>query len=219
MWHSWSADLHKLYLLVFLHNSWCNWHMTGWDVTIGINVFTKILRLWMLTARNLNVSAATHNITILMAHYGCLSARPSSNPTQVWPKSLTSKWKLICNTGNHLGSSAFSGNKILITRSHFSFIIYICESWRLSGDVRVDARAWAHQRDARNVCHLACMSSDLLLSCRWHSHKMTQSNASHKIALHLFLSTTSWSGELYHVTKNDSYIQEHTTSVALFDLQ
>lgn len=99
MWHSWSADLHKLYLLAFPHNSWCNWHMTGWDVTMGINVFTKILRQWMLTARNMNVSPSTHNITILMADYGCLSVRPSTNPTQVWPKSLTSKWKLICNTG------------------------------------------------------------------------------------------------------------------------
>lgn len=151
---------------------------------MDIIIFPKLeqLEIWKYLQLNIMWCIMSSLITKPLPHYWCLSARPSSNPTQVSPKSQRSKWKLTCNTDIMATLSLSVGARSYLTHVWFGcFLLFVfhflhpnCEGWRHSGDNSVDARPCAHQRNTRNVRHLACVARHHLLSRQWRTHAMTR---------------------------------------------
>lgn len=68
MWHSWLVNLHKLYVLAFPHSSWCNYHMTGWDVNMDIIIFPKLeqLEIWKYVQHNVMFHPWSQNLWLII---------------------------------------------------------------------------------------------------------------------------------------------------------
>lgn len=140
------------------------------------------------TARNMKISAAKHNamlhlwsqylwliIDVCQGNHRQTPLRCHPNPWDQSEKSLVALTPSPCfclqwKQDHTLPLSDFGWFLLFVLH----FLHPNCEGWRRSGDIRVDARPFAHQRNTRNVRHLACMAKHHLLSYWWRTHAMAR---------------------------------------------